>query len=100
MKVCISPNNESILSTGYSKDGGLYVPESLPTITKDEIKSWAGFTYPQVVAEVMAKFVADEELPKDELKAILDRAYRRFDPKINGEVVRVSVMRCLPPRHH
>ena len=63
----------------------------MPTVSRDEIKSsWAGLTYPQVVEEVMARFVSEEELPRTELRAILDRAYKRFDPKIEGEVMRVS----------
>ena len=36
---------EEVVLTGLAPDGGLYVPETLPTFSKEEIASWAGLSY-------------------------------------------------------
>jgi len=33
-------NFEEVLLTGLASDGGLYVPEQLPTFTLDQMRSW------------------------------------------------------------
>jgi threonine synthase len=38
-------NFEEVLLTGLAPDGGLYVPETLPTYSKEQIASWSGFSY-------------------------------------------------------
>ena len=39
-------NFEQVLLTGLASDGGLYVPETLPTFSRDEIASMAALDYP------------------------------------------------------
>ena len=42
-----------LLGSAYAVDGGMYVPEYLPCITKDELQSWQAHTFPQVCAEIV-----------------------------------------------
>ncbi len=44
---------------GLAPDGGLYVPEKLPPIDLDEIRSWATLTYAELAAEVITRFAPD-----------------------------------------
>ena len=43
------------ISRGISEDGGLFVPESIPPITMDELKALSDKTYAQRAAAVFAK---------------------------------------------
>ena len=52
---------EAILS-GYAPDGGLYIPEQIPTITNAQLKIWANLTYPELAKEVVRLFVSEEEI--------------------------------------
>lgn len=66
-----------VVTTGLATDGGLYVPESWPKVSPAEMELWKGLSYPQLVVEVMAKFVGGS-ISRDELLEMADRAYGSF----------------------
>ncbi|MCH9692306.1 MAG: threonine synthase [Gammaproteobacteria bacterium] len=63
--------------TGLASDGGLYVPQQLPTFSCEEIEAMAGMRYSELACHLMWPFVA-EELNRDELHGIIDRSYATF----------------------
>lgn len=62
---------------GLAPDGGLYVPEQWPTLSKTEIAAFAGQPYHAVAAEVLARFVGDE-IDRETLADICQEAYATF----------------------
>ena len=62
---------------GLAPDGGLYVPESWPSWTPDQIAALAGLSYADTAARVLAPFVGDA-IPAADLQALCDHAYGRF----------------------
>jgi threonine synthase len=44
---------------GLAPDGGLYVPESVPQISREEFIAWASLSYAELAAEVMSRFAPD-----------------------------------------
>lgn len=70
-------NFEQVLLTGLASDGGLYVPESLPQFSADQIAGWAGLAYHELAFEVISPFVGDC-IPENDLKAILADTYKGF----------------------
>ena len=70
-------NFEEVLLTGLAPDGGLYVPESLPAFSREEIASWAGSSYTDLAFNIVQPFVGDC-IPADDLKAIIDDTYIDF----------------------
>lgn len=79
----ISTRNKSIQCTsaeaiknGLAPDGGLYVPEVIPTLTKEEIEKICDMSYPERVAYVLAKFL--EDYTYEELLDYAEKAYSRF----------------------
>ena len=67
---------EAIL-TGISPDGGLFVPESFPQVTMQDIRNMEEMTYAERAAFVMGLYL--DEFSEEELLAIANRAYSRFD---------------------
>jgi threonine synthase len=67
---------EAVL-TGLAPDGGLFVPERVPSYSAAEIASWRGLDYPQLAQRVMAPFVGDEVSAAD-LERIIQQSYRGF----------------------
>lgn len=63
--------------TGLASDGGLYVPEVWPTLSRDEIAALANLSYVDTAVAVMAPFVGDT-LSRDELRGLCEQAYGRF----------------------
>lgn len=68
---------EGATLAGLAADGGLYVPEAWPTLTRDEIAAMADLDYVETAVRVMAPFVAGS-LSKTELREHCTAAYGRF----------------------
>ena len=47
------------MMTGLARDGGLYVPETVPAMTADEIAALAGLPYEEIAFRVMRPFLGD-----------------------------------------
>ncbi len=47
------------IKTGLASDGGLFVPESIPKITVDDIKSLCQLDYPHRAADILGRFLTD-----------------------------------------
>ena len=68
---------EQVLLTGLAPDGGLYVPETLPSFSPDEIASWSGLPYDQLAFKVIKPFV-NGEIPDDVLQSLITDSYKAF----------------------
>ena len=76
---------------GLAKNGGLFVPEIFPTVSKEELETMAEMSYPERAAFILAKYLGDE-LGAEYLKDVCEKAYASFegnDPvplvKVDGE---------------
>ena len=65
------------LLAGLARDGGLYVPESWPTLTKREIRALRGKSYQEIAFAILTPFV-DGEIADDKFRAMIDEAYGTF----------------------
>ncbi|NQZ29821.1 MAG: threonine synthase [Oceanospirillaceae bacterium] len=71
-------NFEEVLLAGLAADGGLYVPQTLPKYSKEEIASWAGLSYSELAFKIIAPFIAGC-VSDDELRVMIDETYAGFD---------------------
>ena len=67
------------IKMGLSRDGGLFTPETFPTLTEEEMKSLCAMTYQQRAAYVMGKYLDD--FTAEELADFAEKAYgpEKFD---------------------
>jgi len=68
---------EAVTLAGLASDGGLYLPESWPSMSRDEIAALAGLSYVDTAVAVMRPFVGDA-LTEDQLRELCEQAYGRF----------------------
>ncbi len=47
------------IAQGISKDGGLFVPETVPTLSAEELTALSGMNYTQRATSVLSKFLTD-----------------------------------------
>ena len=52
-------NFVEVMLAGLARDGGLYVPESWPSLDRAAIAGFAGRPYAEVAVEVIRPFVGD-----------------------------------------
>ncbi|HZW24063.1 MAG TPA: threonine synthase [Gallionella sp.] len=62
-----------ILLGGLAPDGGLYLPEEYPQVTRAELDAWRKLSYAELAFAVLSKFATD--VPADDLKAIVTKTY-------------------------
>ena len=80
------------MMTGLARDGGLYVPETVPVMRHDEIAALAGLSYEDVAYRVMRPFIGDT-FSDDEFRALIAKAYAGF-----GHAARAP-LKQLAPNH-
>lgn len=80
---------EDVMLTGLANDGGLYVPESLPSYSVEEIAEWSSLAYPDLAFKIIEPFV-DGAIPSHDLKSIIDRAYTGFRHPAVAPVVQLG----------
>jgi threonine synthase len=68
--------SDAVLS-GLASDGGLYLPQTWPQISPDEIAGFAGKSYSDVAFAIISRFVGGE-IPDGTLKGIIDASYATF----------------------
>ncbi|MFA6119962.1 MAG: threonine synthase [Sideroxydans sp.] len=62
-----------ILLGGLAPDGGLYLPEQYPQVTRAELDAWRKLSYADLAFAVLSKFATD--IPAADLKAIVSKTY-------------------------
>lgn len=62
-----------ILLEGLAPDGGLYMPDAYPSVTKAELDSWRSLSYAGLAFEILKKFADD--IPEADLKALVEKTY-------------------------
>lgn len=71
-------NFEDVVIAGLASDGGLYVPESWPSFSQDEIRDMASLSYQEMALKIMWPFVEGCSLTKETLSQLIAEAYSHF----------------------
>lgn len=62
-----------ILQDGLAPDGGLYVPQEYPQVSRAQLQDWRGLGYAELATEILALFATD--IPRDTLAQLCARTY-------------------------
>jgi threonine synthase len=66
-----------VMLAGLARDGGLYVPETWPSLSRETIEGFAGKPYAEVAVEVIRPFVGDG-ISEGDLARMAREAYGTF----------------------
>lgn len=83
---------------GISDDGGLFVPEEIPSLPVDAIRAMIGMPYPEVAARVLAGWLRGFSF--NELLSMCQAAYYNFDTPGVAPVVTLSGNRHILELFH
>ena len=90
-----------ILLGGLAPDGGLYLPEEYPQVSRLELDAWRSLSYADLAFAVLSKFITD--IPADDLRAIVRKTYTA-DVYCNGRsdsnAQDITPLRTLEPGVH
>ena len=78
------------IQRGLAADGGLYLPETFPFFSKEELESLIPLPYDRRCAFILSKFLEDYSLA--ELEAYAAKAYASFAPKLHPLTDSASIL--------
>jgi threonine synthase len=87
-----------ILLAGLAPDGGLYLPETYPQVSRLELDAWRGLSYADLAYAVLSKFIDD--IPPADLKALVDKTYTAkvyCNGRTGGNAADITPLRWLEP---
>ena len=70
-------NFDDVILAGLARDGGLYLPQTWPQLTSDQIAGFAGRPFHEVAVEVIAPFTGGT-ISREDLTAMARDAYSQF----------------------
>ncbi|WP_370310908.1 threonine synthase [Salipiger bermudensis] len=80
---------EEAMLSGLARDGGLYVPETIPQMSADDIRALEGLSYEETAFRVMRPFVGDGFT--DEVFAdLIAKAYAGFGHNARAPLVQLA----------
>ncbi len=65
---------------GLADDGGLLVPQQIPQVSAETLKTWQQLSYAELALEIFSLFVGPE-IPRGDLKKLVDDSYSTFRHK-------------------
>ena len=79
-------NFVQVMLNGLAKDGGLYVPNNIPKISKKKLQELKNLSYVDLAYEVTKDFVVSKDISREEYKLILKK------PIVKNLVMRLSIL--------
>ncbi len=76
------------VATGLAPDGGLYLPETLPTFTASDLARFAPLSYPELCYEFLSRFAND--VPPETLRALITKSYTTFSHAEIAPIVKLD----------
>ena len=77
------------MMTGLARDGGLYVPDAVPLMPREDIAALAGLPYEAVAFRVMRPYLGGF-FSDDEFRRLLDAAYKGFHHDARAPMVQLA----------
>ena len=90
---------EEAMLTGLARDGGLYLPETIPTMPAQEIAALAGLPYEDIAYRVMRPFIGGT-FTDAEFADIIARAYGGFGHAARAPLVQIGANHFLLELFH
>ena len=80
---------EEAMLSGLARDGGLYLPKTIPVMSADEIAALAGQFYEEIAFRVMRPYVG-ETFSDADFREIIGRAYAGFGHDARAPLVQLG----------
>ncbi len=85
-----------ILLGGLAPDGGLYLPEAYPQVSRNQLEQWRYLSYADLAYAVLSRFIDD--IPAADLQALLARTYTAgvyCNGRISAQASEITPLRWL-----
>ena len=104
MEYISTRNNQKIFTfkdiflKGLADDGGLFIPKSVKTFSKEEINNFKNLSYNDLAAEIINPFIGDF-MSKDDLISLISKSYSNFRTKNVVNINKLGNLKVLELFH-
>ena len=91
-------NFKDIFLRGLAPDGGLFLPSKIRSYNKSELENLSKLSYSDLATEILFNFCS-ESLSKDELRSVIQDAYKKFKVKEVVSIKKVGNINLLELYH-
>jgi len=91
---------DDVVLSGLARDGGLYVPETWPRLSDDDIRSWGALDYPALAVKVMTPFMTGSCIGPERLFDLVSEAYAGFRHRAVTPLSQLAVNDWLLELYH
>lgn len=63
---------------GLAEDGGLFIPEEIPSLPRDWQSKWQDLSFSELAFEILSLYISPSEIPPEDLKELINRSYSTF----------------------
>lgn len=74
---CAPQSFEEVVLTGLAPDGGLFIPETLPVLSREQILAWKNLSYKELAYEIISLFT-DDAVEPEALRQMINDSYAQF----------------------
>ncbi|RKF59489.1 Threonine synthase [Erysiphe neolycopersici] len=75
---CYGLSFEKAVLKGLAPDGGLFIPEEIPSLPRDWESKWENISFLDLAFEILSLYISASEIPTVDLKDIISRSYSSF----------------------
>uniref|UniRef100_A0A8C1ZTI2 Threonine synthase-like 2 n=1 Tax=Cyprinus carpio TaxID=7962 RepID=A0A8C1ZTI2_CYPCA len=67
-----------VLFSGYAADGGMFMPETIPSLSPETLLTWSRLSYQQLLCEICSLYIPEQEIPRHDLEGLISQALSSF----------------------
>jgi threonine synthase len=64
---------------GFAPDGGLFVPDRLPELSKEDLTGMQHLSYTDLCSRILSAFIDPEIIPQQDLDRLVRKSFKAFD---------------------
>ncbi|KAI0031521.1 tryptophan synthase beta subunit-like PLP-dependent enzyme [Vararia minispora EC-137] len=69
---------EEAVLTGLAPNGGLYIPEKIPTLPSNWQTIWENYSFVDLSVAVLSLYISEDEISSRDLRALVEKSYSTF----------------------
>jgi threonine synthase len=69
---------EEVVLEGLAEDGGLFIPNEIPSLPLDFLERFSSLSFQQLCLEIFPLFIPVQEIPHEDLKILVEKSFAKF----------------------
>lgn len=69
---------EDVVLKGLAQDGGLFIPEAIPSLPADWQTKWKDASFQELAFNIFSLYISPHEIASEDLRQIINKSYATF----------------------